>query len=140
MKRNSRLSLALHALSHMASEPDRVWTSAEIALHAGTNAVVVRRVFGKLGKAGLLTGKKGHAGGWRLAVQPASITLADIYVALEESVFLTTDADEKTDHSQCLVESALHAKVSGVLSDIEGVLIQRLGETSIMEIKADASS
>ena len=67
MKRNSRLSLALHTLSHMAGDPDRVRTSADIADHAGTNPVVVRRVLGKLREAGLLTSEKGHAGGWKLA-------------------------------------------------------------------------
>ena len=70
MKRNSRLSLALHTLSHMAGDPGRVRTSAEIADHAGTNPVVVRRVLGRLREAGLLTSEKGHAGGWRLARDP----------------------------------------------------------------------
>ena len=74
MKRNSRLSLALHTLSHMAGEPDRVRTSADIADHAGTNPVVVRRVLGKLREAGLLSSEKGHAGGWRLAKSADSIT------------------------------------------------------------------
>ena len=48
MKRNSRFALALHTLGHMAADPDRVRTSAEMADHAGTNPVVVRRVLGKL--------------------------------------------------------------------------------------------
>ncbi|MEL6745325.1 MAG: Rrf2 family transcriptional regulator, partial [Pseudomonadota bacterium] len=73
MKRNSRLSLALHTLGHMAGQPDRVQTSAEIADHAGTNAVVVRRVLGRLREAGLLVSEKGHAGGWQLARAPSGI-------------------------------------------------------------------
>ena len=84
MKRNSRLSLALHTLSHMAVNPDRVRTSSDIAAHAGTNPVVVRRVLGKLREAGLLTSEKGHAGGWRLARQAQEISLADVYLALDE--------------------------------------------------------
>ena len=62
MKRNSRLSLALHTLGHMAGDPDKMRTSSDIADHAGTNPVVVRRVLGKLRQAGLLTSEKGHAG------------------------------------------------------------------------------
>lgn len=62
MKRNSRLSLALHTLGHMAGAPEHTRTSADIADHAGTNPVVVRRVLGKLRDAGLLTSEKGHAG------------------------------------------------------------------------------
>jgi len=131
MKSNSRLSLALHALSHMAGESDRYWTSAEIAEHAGTNPVVVRRALGKLAKAGFLLAKKGHSGGWRLACDPNDISLADIYLALEEGVFAASQPVEPT---KCSLETALHEKVAGVLTDIEGVLIARLGETSIAEI------
>ena len=131
MKSNSRLSLALHALSHMARESDRYWTSAEIAEHAGTNPVVVRRALGKLAKAGLLFAKKGHSGGWRLACGPREISFADIYLALEEGMFAPSQSTAPT---ACSLETAMHKKVSGVLHDIEGVLIARLGETSIAEI------
>ena len=85
MKRNSRLSLALHTLGHMAGDPARSRTSADIADHAGTNPVVVRRVLGKLREAGLLASEKGHAGGWRLARSPQEITLADVYLALDRT-------------------------------------------------------
>ena len=78
MKRNSRLSLALHTLSHMAREPERLRKSADIAEHAGTNPVVVRRVLGSLRQAGLLVSEAGHSGGWRLARPPHEITLADV--------------------------------------------------------------
>src|SRR6056297_822331 len=74
MKRNSRLSLALHTLGHMAGEPDRVRKSADIAAHAGTNPVIVRRVLGSLREAGLLVSEGGHSGGWRLARSPKEIT------------------------------------------------------------------
>ncbi len=94
MKRNSRLSLALHTLSHMAGDPDRVRTSSDIADHAGTNPVVVRRVLGRLREAGLLTSEKGHAGGWKLAKSPQSITLADVYRALDESLISGSEEDQ----------------------------------------------
>lgn len=131
MKRNSRLSLALHTLSHMAGSPDRMRTSGDIAEHAGTNPVVVRRVLGKLREAGLLTSEKGHAGGWRLARQPQYITLADVYLALDERMVAT---DETSDAPACSVEHALHERVSGVLKEIEESLVQKLSETSISEV------
>jgi len=84
LKRNGRLALALHTLSHMARDPDSVRTSSDIADHAGTNPVVVRRVLGRLRQAGLLISEKGHAGGWRLARAPEAISLADVYIALDE--------------------------------------------------------
>ncbi|MEM9230136.1 MAG: Rrf2 family transcriptional regulator [Pseudomonadota bacterium] len=84
MKRNSRRSLALHTLGHMAGEPQRMRTSAEITEHAGTNPVVVRRVLGRLREAGLLASEKGHAGGWRLAREPQG-TRWQTYISLQTS-------------------------------------------------------
>ena len=132
MKRNSRLSLSLHTLCHMAGNPDQVQTSSDIAEHAGTNPVVVRRVLGKLREAGLLTSEKGHAGGWRLARQPQDISLADVYLALDERMVAT---EETSDAPACSVEHALHERVAGVLEEIEDNLVRRLGETSISEVR-----
>jgi Rrf2 family protein len=131
VKRNSRLSLALHTLGHMAGEPDRARTSADIAAHAGTNPVVVRRVLGRLREAGLLTSEKGHAGGWRLARAPQTITLADVYLALDERLIATGD---KTDTSDCSIEYALHRRVADVMQDIEQSLIERLATTTIADV------
>ena len=135
MKRNSRLSLALHTLSHMAGDPDRVQTSANIADHAGTHPVVVRRVLGRLRQAGLLTSEKGHAGGWRLARKPENITLADVYLALDESL-IAPDSDDHT--SECSVEHALRRRVSSVMEEIEQSLVKRLSETTISEVRGGA--
>ncbi len=131
MKRNSRLSLALHTLSHMAGDPSKTRTSADIAEHAGTNPVVVRRVLGRLREAGLLTSEKGHAGGWRLARVPDEITLADVYLALNERL-VASEAED--DVPSCSVEYALHERVSSVLADVEQSLVQKLSETSISDV------
>ncbi|WP_425039764.1 RrF2 family transcriptional regulator [Primorskyibacter sp. S187A] len=131
MKRNSRLFLALHTLSHMASDPDRMRTSAEIAEHAGTNPVVVRRVLGRLREAGMLSSEKGHAGGWRLARDARDITLADVYLALDERMIATS---EETDPPSCSVELALQRRVAHVLEEIEESLVQKLSETSIATV------
>ena len=131
MKRNSRLSLALHTLSHMAVDPGKTRTSADIADHAGTNPVVVRRALGRLREAGLLISEKGHAGGWRLARTPKDITLADVYLALDERIVAS---DLKDDTSACSVEQALQKRVSSILVDVELSLVQKLGETSISDV------
>ncbi|WP_299166372.1 Rrf2 family transcriptional regulator [uncultured Tateyamaria sp.] len=132
MKRNSRLSLALHTLSHMAGDPDRVRTSADIADHARTNPVVVRRVLGKLREAGLLTSEKGHTGGWKLSVPADDISLADVYLALDER--LVSGASQDDEPSDCSVETGLQARVAVVLDEIEENLVERLRETSITDV------
>lgn len=131
MKRNSRLSLALHTLSHMAAEPKRIQTSAAIATHVGTNPVVVRRVLGKLKSAGILNSKKGHGGGWHLGRPPEDISLADIYLALGEKL-LASDREEPV--HQCSFESACHDLVFQILRDVENTLIDRLASKTIMDV------
>ena len=138
MKRNSRLSLALHTLSHMAGDPDRMRTSADIAEHAGTNPVVVRRVLGKLREAGLLSSEKGHSGGWRLEKSAKSITLADVYLALDER--LVSGSGKDTEPSRCSVETRLQTRVAEVLEEIEESLVQRLRETSITDVHPSSCS
>lgn len=132
MKRNSRLSLALHTLGHMAGDPTQMRTSADIAEHAGTNPVVVRRVLGKLREAGLLASEKGHAGGWRLARAPEDITLADVYLALDESLVASSEQGEI---STCSIENILQRKVASVLEDIERSLVERLAATTIAQVQ-----
>ncbi len=131
MKRNSRLSLALHTLGHMASEPESVRTSADIAKHSGTNPVVVRRVLGMLREAHLLESEKGHSGGWRLAKSPDAITLADVYVALGEHLF---SEEVKPEKIKCSVEYDFIDRVSSVLEEAETFLLERFSSTSIADI------
>ena len=125
----------------MVSEPNRARTSAEIAAHSGTNPAVVRRVLGPLRTAGLVTSEKGHQGGWRLARPAAKITLADVYLALGDRL-LEPDPPAASEQSACMVEEALHNRVASVLTDVERVLVERLGATSIIDVsqQTDAHS
>lgn len=134
MKRNSRLSLALHSLGHMAADPGALRTSAEIAAHAGTNPVVVRRVLGRLRAAGLLVAEKGHAGGWRLARAPEAITLADVYLALDER--LAPEAEDAA--PRCDVEHALERRVAAIMDEAEAALVRRLSAMTIAEAREPA--
>ena len=133
MKRNSKLSLALHALGHMAAAPDRLLTSAEIAAHNETNPVVVRRVLGLLRHAGLLTSDKGHHGGWMLAKPAKEISLADVYLALGDR-FMRPAPEGEENPPGCQIEAALHGRVDAALDAAETVLIDRLTQTSIDEL------
>ena len=79
---NAQLSVALHALGHIAARGGAPMTSEELADCAGTNAVVVRRVLGVLRAAGLVSSARGRQGGWTLSRAPETVTLADIHAAL----------------------------------------------------------
>ena len=138
MKRNSRLSLALHTLSHMAGEPERVRTSSDIAAHAGTNPVVVRRVLGKLREAGLLMSQNGHPGRSQSAKPPNPPTLADVYLALDER--LVSGNGKDTAPSHCSVETELQSRIVEVLDEVESSLVARLKESTIADVHPNSCS
>lgn len=133
MKRNSKLSLALHALGHLAVDPDKPRTSATIAAHQQTNDVVVRRVLGLLKTAGLVVSEKGHAGGWKLARPAKDITLADIYLALGER-FLRPEPGGDENPPSCLIERAVRSEVEGALNEAEQLLVEKLRATDLSKI------
>jgi Rrf2 family protein len=139
MKRNSKLSLALHTLGHLATDPDQPRTSATIAKHHHTNDVVVRRVLGLLRQAGLVVSEKGHAGGWKLARPAEDITLADIYLALGER-FLRQETKGEENPPTCLIERAVREEVEDALNEAEQVLIEKLRATDLSKIANQASN
>lgn len=131
MKPNSKLALTLHCLGHMAVDPSRVMTSDQIALHNHTNAVVVRRVLGLLRDNGLVRSAKGHAGGWQLARPPATITVADVYAALEEP-FLTTRP--LSTNPGCAIVAAMQGIVTEAMAQAEAVLRQHFAQATIADL------
>ncbi|MEJ6402868.1 RrF2 family transcriptional regulator [Yoonia sp. 2307UL14-13] len=136
MKRNSRLSLALHALGHMAAQPDQSRTSAEIAEQHATHPAFVRRVLGLLKDGGILRSEKGHAGGWSLARSADEIALSDVYVALGER-FLRPEPEGSENPVTCAIERALRGKVETALDLAEATLIAELKRTSIASLAID---
>lgn len=119
----------------MAGNPKQMRTSSDIAAHMGTNAVVVRRVLGRLREAGLLKSEKGHSGGWQLARAPEKITLADVYTGLEEQLIARNDLQEQP---VCSVEHTLYFRIFGIMQDMEQTLIDKLASTTIAEISEAA--
>ena len=83
MAANTRFSTGVHALVLLAADTDGLQTSEDIAGKLKINPVVVRRVFSLLHQARLLESQKGPHGGSKLARSAKSITLADIYQALD---------------------------------------------------------
>lgn len=81
MAQNARFRLSLRVLAVLAAEPEKMHTSAAIADELKESAVMVRRTFLLLHKAGLITQRKGPNGGARLKRAPKQIGLGDIFQA-----------------------------------------------------------
>lgn len=83
MKISTKSSIAMHCLIFIAEcgERTRV-TSGLLAKSTGCNPAAIRSILGALQKAGLIVVARG-VGGAHLAVDPAQLTLWDVYRALE---------------------------------------------------------
>lgn len=134
MKADSRLSVTLHVLLHMA-ERDKPMTSAELAAHMGTNPVVVRRTMAGLRERGFVRSEKGHGGGWEIACDLAQVTLKDIYDALGAPTLLAVGIN--LEHPACLVEQAVNRSLTSAFRDAEALLVSRLANVTLAELAAD---
>jgi Rrf2 family protein len=134
MRRNSRLSVALHVLLHMSEQRDQPMTSKQMAACAGANPVVIRRTFAGLREAGIVSSTKGHGGGWRIARPIEHISLGQIQDALDEHLVALAMADESPG---CLVERAVNNALDEAVNEAERLMAQRLATISLARLAAD---
>jgi Rrf2 family protein len=135
MKRDSKLSLALHILGHMGAHPDQLVQSETLAIFHATHPVVVRRTLGQLREAGIVSSTRGHAGGWRLARDPARVTVADVYRALGERLDAAPGKGPQNAPT-CAIERALHGHWDAAVALAETALLQKLEGVSIADLAA----
>ena len=73
---------ALRAVAWLAVHPGLA-TAERIAEQTRVPARYMAKVLGTLARAGIVTGRRGVGGGFRLARDPASLTLLDVVAAVE---------------------------------------------------------
>lgn len=134
MKRDSRLSRVLHILLHMAEKPEAA-TSEMLAKAMQTHPVVIRRIMAGLRDQGYVRSEKGHGGGWTLSCDLATLTLRDVYEALDSPPLLAIG--NRLEEPDCLVEQAVNAALSAVFQDVETMLLARLGDVTLAQLSAD---
>lgn len=131
MKKNSRASVALHALAHLVKRQAPV-TSEDLGKCLQTNPVVIRRVLGELKKKGIVGSGKGHGGGWVVTKPPKQISFNEVFDALGEK--LVPEAPKPDKDEQCLIMKTLALIMSDFLSDAEALLDNRLKKISVHDI------
>lgn len=137
MKNDSRLSAILHTLLHMA-DAARPMTSEELARHMGTNPVVVRRTMAGLRRDGLVRSSKGRGGGWEIACDLETVSLAQVYDALGAPGLLSIGV--RLEHPACLVEQTVNAALTPAFVEAEALLTARFGQVTLAELARDFSS
>ncbi|MGW9032620.1 Rrf2 family transcriptional regulator, partial [Streptomyces sp. NPDC055722] len=109
MSASSRMTVATHALTWMAliclRRPEGIVTFDQIADSVNTNPVVIRPILGSLREAGLVVSQSGQGASWKPARTPESITLGDVYLAVEPKPLIALHSEFP--NQQCPVERGL---------------------------------
>jgi Rrf2 family protein len=130
MLTSSRFVVAIHALLVLArSAGAGPVCSSAIAKSVHTNPVVIRRLMAELEKSGLVTSFAGRTGGFELRREATTITLADIYGAVEgDAVFRMHKTDPL---SECPIGVQLAKVLRPSLKAAETAMTESLGNTTL---------
>lgn len=138
MSANSRLTIAAHALAWIGlyqRQGHDVATSEQIASSANTNPVVIRRLLGELRRAGLVESRRGVGAGWSLARDLESMTLLDVYEAVEPGPLF---ALHRTAPDQgCVVGHGIQPAMRGIYDGIEKTLRDELAHVTLAHVLKD---
>jgi Rrf2 family protein len=131
MKRDSRLSVALHVLLHMSESSGPV-SSETLGFMMRMNPVVLRRTMAGLRDAGIVHSEKGHGGGWELAHALDAVTLGDVYSALGQSA--PFNLGYRVQSPQCELERSVNRAVGGALAEAEALLVERFRSITVASV------
>jgi Rrf2 family protein len=136
---NSRFTVAVHLLTLLGvareTEPTSPVTSEFAAESVHTNPVVVRRILGSLRRAGFVRSQPGPSGGWQLDRQPASISLRDVYRAVEDEQLFSMHRQPPS--TACPVGRNIQSALQGYFQEAEQAMESALGARSIADVVLD---
>ncbi|MCB9846131.1 MAG: Rrf2 family transcriptional regulator [Phycisphaeraceae bacterium] len=123
---------ALRAAVCLAHSHDALVPTAELALRAGVPQNYLAKVLQTMAGAEIITGRRGVGGGYRLAREPASITLIEVVRAVGD---LGPGGKHSFDPEAATGLCALHR----LLDDERTHLVATLGRTTLGELLASGA-
>ena len=134
MRVSTQFTIAVHALIMIAYFPDIRVISEMVAESVGNNPVIIRNIYGKLKKAGILSIQRG-TGATSLTKTANEITLWDVYQAVEtdavDEIFKFSD----TLSGACPVGSSIKELLFIHLQEAVNSLKDSLSKTTIEELR-----
>ncbi|MCC7427655.1 MAG: Rrf2 family transcriptional regulator [Alphaproteobacteria bacterium] len=135
MATSTRFAVGVHILLAIDALPPGRATSAVIAHSVNTNPVVVRRMFGMLSRAGLMSTRPG-AGGARLARPLDRITLLDVWSAAEPATPCALVSIHEHPNKECPVGAHIADVLREATGDAENAFAQRLARVRLSSLAA----
>lgn len=132
---NTRFAVAVHILTFLQTKPNEPASSDLIAGSVGTNPALIRRLLGRLAAAGLTSSQMGAGGGALLARPGKTITLGDVYNAVND------DRDvlpvHETPNPRCEVGRNIKHVLEGRIEDAERAMLAELERTTIADLSGE---
>ena len=137
---NTRFVVSTHIMAALAgktflyrhygkTEPVR---SEDLAHSVNTNPVVVRRILALLQKKGLVISKPGRNGGTSMGRPAESITLRDVYEAVEDDTLF--HGHNQGPNPNCLIGSCINDVLVAPLSEAAESMKQALEKYTIQDL------
>lgn len=119
---------SLRAMACLASRPGDLTPTAALAREASVPPHYLAKVLQQLSVAGLVTGRRGVKGGYRLARDPADITLIDIVKAVGQTRGISAPVMGGGEHPAVLValQEVLEQAVACITEIIGGRTLEDL--------------
>lgn len=133
LRLSKKADYALLAMRHLAANVDRGAVSArELAEAYDIPAELLAKVLQRLVRARLLASHQGIRGGYGLGRAAASISVADVIVAVDGPLTVTACSD--TDHS---CDQYSKCNIRDPLRRVKDRIVSALTATSVAELAAD---
>ena len=128
MRISDAASLALHAAVLLAARPAETVSTREMAEVLPVSEAHLAKVMQRLAKAGLVQSTRGPGGGFRLGRSAESITLLEVYEAVEG----------RLESSECLLSSRVcepgQCILGGLLEDVNRRVREYLSATRLSQL------
>lgn len=130
LKISEAAAIAMHALILLAERKGTPVSNAKIAQAFGVSANHSSKVMQRLLKDGFVSAVRGPSGGYTLAREPESVTLLEIYRAI----------DGAPERSGCLFGRGSHCSMktclfNGLLTDTDKLIEKHLGSVTLKEFR-----
>jgi Rrf2 family protein len=110
-------------------------TSEQIAGSVNTNPVVIRRLLGDLRDAGLVSSQRGAGAGWQLTRDLASITLLEVYDAIQPGPVFAMHRG--TPNLECPIGFGIRPAMRRVYGNVEDAMRAELSRTTLADVLDD---
>lgn len=130
---NSEFTIAVHSLVYLANLPDKMASSEMIAHNVGTHSARIRKVMSGMRRSGYVNTREGSGGGYRLTIDPESVTLADIYRVMAQGSLIPTWCSGDP-NMECRVGSNMTSVMYGIFCTAEKKLEEHFSAITIGDV------